>query len=138
MAAGNQGGLAAQRSPARLGLKYKDDQAKYGFLHVVANIVPTGTADQVKNATTNFALKSSEPNPTNYGRAVRWGLLGTWLTKDTNGSAYLGSGTSYSAPALSGILYHNVTSNSMPKTCVNVIKYKKNGTTYTHLVPTLK
>jgi len=134
IAAGNQSIYASKRSPARLGLKYKDNQLKYGFIHVVANIIPIGTEAEIKNATTNFALKATS----NYGRAVRWGLLGTWLRMSPEGEVSVGSGTSFSAPALSGILYNNSTNLGMPNTCLQVIKYRKDKTNFTHLVPTLK
>jgi hypothetical protein len=135
MAAGNHGDYASRYSPCRLGLKYKDAHISYKFLHVVANIRATGSEAEIKSGGTKFELNNDLEKNSNFGRAVRWGVMGTWQGVKVGGSTILVAGTSYSAPALCGILYHNSTPLAEPELTVHGLNYKKGDTYYAHLVP---
>ncbi|MCB9244821.1 MAG: S8/S53 family peptidase [Flavobacteriales bacterium] len=130
IAAGNEDTYASYCTPARLGMKYKDEPSKYDFIFVVANIYASGTDEQVKKGTSPFLLNTA--GSSNYGRAIRYGLVGDWETSTGDRT-----GTSYSAPALCGILYHQTPSTKKPKEYTQRVKHKKGKTTYYYRVPKL-
>ena len=130
IAAGNDDMFASQTTPARLGMKYKKNPSKYDFIFVVANVIATGTPTQIKNGTTSFGLNTYAES--NYGRAIRYGCIGDWRTPKG-----IQTGTSFSAPALCGILYHQSPSTAKPKTYSKRVRHKKGKTTYYYRVPKL-
>lgn len=131
IAAGNDDMYASRTTPARLGMKYKKNPSKYGFVFVVANVIATGTESQIENGTTSFALNTDASS--NYGRAIRYGCIGDWRTPEG-----VVTGTSFSAPALCGILYHQSPSTSKPKQYSKKARHKKGKTTYYYRIPKLQ
>ncbi len=128
IAAGNQNTFASNRTPARLGMKYKDNRSKYGFIYVCANIQAVGTDQEIKSQNCTFKLNTAAKS--NYGRAIRYGLIGDCQT-------YAGSvsGTSLSAPALCGILYHRTPSVSKPKEYEEWVRHFVGKYAYIYKVP---
>ncbi len=129
IAAGQEDDWASNYSPARLGLKFKNSPSKYEFLNVVSSCYVEGTETQIKSGNYVTGLLY----PSNYGRAVRYCAIGIYKFPD--GSTE--SGTSFSAPVVTGILYQNSASNFLrrPATHSVLVKYKKGGTNYSHTIP---
>lgn len=129
IAAGQETDWASNYSPARLGLKFKNNSSKYEFINVVSSCIVEGTEAQIKNGNFITALLG----PSNYGRAVRYCAIGVY--KWPNGTTQ--GGTSFSAPVVTAILYQNSASNFLrrPATHPILVKYKKGGTNYSHTIP---
>lgn len=129
IAAGNEARQASTVSPARLGLLFKQKPFEYLYLYVVAAVAPEGNEASIKNRTCSFKM---EPY-SNYGAAVRMAMIGTWQMPDGSSK----KGTSFSAPALAGILYHNQNVLNPPKYLPQRVSYTFRNYKFTHPIGTL-